>query len=102
MAKQFLSILFILLSLYNVRSSILLSKAKNFVEQGYTEKECPSSHFHTLFDESKFNVDDFTTTTKEGYILKLWRVRLKQAGIDKLSQENKKNISQPIYLQHAL
>lgn len=65
------------------------------------EAECPSSHFHTLFDQAKYQVDDYSVTTEDGYVLKIWRIRLKQNLLQQLPNAFKNNINQPVMMQHG-
>ena len=66
----------------------------------FVDKQCPLSHFRLLFDENKYYIEEHAITTKDGYLLIVFRIRLNYTN--QLSEENKKNINQPIVLMHGL
>ena len=77
-------------------------KLSNSNNVNIKEFQCPSAHFHSLFDESKYLIEDHTATTKDGYILTIFRIRLQQKHLSELSSKDKNNINKPVLLMHGL
>lgn len=80
----------------------MLSLSSNNPNVHIKEHQCTPSHFKLLFDENKYLIEEHQATTKDGYILNVYRVRLQQALIEELPEANKKNVNKPVLLQHGL
>ena len=68
---------------------------------------CKIDLFKKLFQNSytpadKYQVTDFCVTTKDGYILRLFRVNLSDKYKQKLPESNKKNLNRIVQLQHGV
>ena len=72
-----------------------------------TNSGCKVDLFYTLFQNAsipadKYQVSDFEVTTKDGYILRLFRVNLSDEYKKKLPESNQKNFDRIVYLQHGM
>jgi lysosomal acid lipase/cholesteryl ester hydrolase len=87
-----------------IRRNILKEAFGNFelARLGQNEAQCDTYEFHVLFDQNKYVIDEYTTTTDDGYILRMFRVGLSAFERQKLSVADQSNISKPILMVHAM
>ena len=108
--KNFLFLKFaIILKVLSLSSNFPLEPKKLHLFSRYeTQKvsklmpDCPESNFLSLIDQTKYNVTLHETTTTDGYILRMYRVRLNDDKFEKLPSELKINANQPILFVHGL
>jgi pimeloyl-ACP methyl ester carboxylesterase len=67
---------------------------------------CPTSDFESLFDTPKFSRSHYSITehsveTSDGYLLKIFQVRLTQNQLEKLPVKLQQNQDRQILIQHA-
>lgn len=63
---------------------------------------CNSDLFNIMFDTKKYVIEEYTVQTEDGYLNKLFRIRLTQNEKDKLCDEKQANLDKPVLLQHGL
>jgi pimeloyl-ACP methyl ester carboxylesterase len=87
-----------------IRRKILRESFENFglAGLGQSEAQCDTSEFHVLFDADKHVITEHTTTTDDGYILRMFRIQLSAAERLKLSAAEDSNINKPILMVHAM
>jgi hypothetical protein len=87
-----------------IQGKILRESSKNFgiAGSGQSEAQCDTSEFHVLFDAEKYVITEHTTTTDDGYILRMFRIQLSAAERLKLSAADDANINKPILMVHAM
>lgn len=62
---------------------------------------CTTNDFYWKFKDDKYVVDEHRVTTKDGYILQMFRVRLSESEKAKL-QQTEKNTDVPVLLVHGM
>lgn len=79
---------------------------KKFKIENY---ECPLSHFELLFnnenqniERNRYSITEHYATTKDGYILKIFNVKLKKNELKKLPEILQENSKKQIVLQHPV
>ena len=67
-------------------------------------KECPHSEFYAgaHMDKERYVYSEYPVTTKDGYILTVFRVGLTDALKAKLSDKRKANIGRPVFMMHGM
>ena len=65
--------------------------------------QCEKAEFHKVIpNNGRYEVEDYSVITKDGYVLQLFRVRLSKTERNKLSKDLRKNVERPVYFQHGL
>jgi pimeloyl-ACP methyl ester carboxylesterase len=101
------SFVLLLLSVGTLSASTTLNPAITSRLLAYTKfsqsglSNCSTNLFKQLFS-SKYEIEEHTVNTTDGYILTLFRVNLTAAEKAKLPDAYKKNIKKVIHLQHGL
>jgi hypothetical protein len=76
-------------------------------QQTLLKNQCPDDVFKRLFkfneiDYAKYQISSHTVYTKDGYKLKVFRVRLTADELSLLPEKNQKNSDRPVLLAHGL
>ena len=97
MQKYHIQLLFIFFVKQNFLSGKIF-KHTSVVNDIFTDRQCCTGHFRSLFDESKYKIEDHTVKTEDGYLLKMFKTRLKDDYIEKLPESDKKNVKKPVMI----
>lgn len=101
MGKTYTTTIFVLLTVLNLCSSYMLKLDAGHIGSS-PGKACGTSQFHSLIDESKYSIEEHNATTEDGYVLKMFRVRLKEHLLKSLPEQYKKNANQPLLIMHGI
>jgi pimeloyl-ACP methyl ester carboxylesterase len=76
-------------------------------QQTLLKNQCPDDIFQRLFkspsiDYAKYQISSHTVYTKDGYKLKVFRVRLTDDELSFLPEKSQKNSDRPVLLAHGL
>ena len=84
-------------------SEQLIIKQKDSIDEPTPELQCDVENFSKhLVNKDRYTVESHEVITDDGYILQMFRVRLRADLLQKLPENLKANANQPFLMQHGL